>query len=397
MTCQVFEAWQVFAFQFNIYNFQAMANHLKLIALLLCFANGLAAQTITGSIQHNGIQRDYRLHLPPNLLPGSKPPLVFNLHGFTSNATQQETYSDMNAVADTAGFIVCYPNGIGNAWNIGVAGGSTADDLGFIATLIDSFHAQYGIDRERVYSCGMSNGGFFSYRLACEMSDRIAAIASVTGSMTNQLLNNCNPARPVPVLEIHGTADPLVAYNGAMGNAGIPAVIAGWAAQNGCIGQVLTGSYPDVVASDQTTANFEIHAGCEEDVEVKLITIQNGGHTWPGAFPTVIFGATCQDFDASVEIWNFFNRFKLNLASSVDHGAPQLLAATVFPNPFDHHLNILLDGKSPDFARVFDAFGRLVWQGVPAAGVATEAWPAGMYLLEIKMGDETLLRKAVKH
>ncbi len=373
-----------------------MANQLKLIALLLCFANGLAAQTIMGSIQHNGIQRDYRLHLPPNLLPGSHPPLVFNLHGFTSNAMQQETYSDMNAVADTAGFIVCYPNGVGNAWNIGVAGGSTADDLGFIATLIDSFHVQYGIDRERVYSCGMSNGGFFSYRLACEMSDRIAAIASVTGSMTNQLLNNCTPARPMPVLEIHGTADQLVAYNGAMGNAGIPAVIAAWAAKNGCTGQVLTGSYPDVVGSDQTTANFEIHTGCEEDVEVKLITIQNGGHTWPGAFPTVIFGATCQDFEASVEIWNFFNRFKLNLASSVDHGAPQLLAATVFPNPFDHHLNILLDGKSPDFARVFDAFGKLVWQGVPAANLATEAWPAGIYFLEIKTGNTVLLRKAVK-
>ncbi len=353
------------------------------------------AQTITGSFQHDGLARDYRLHLPPNLQPGEQLPLVLNLHGYTSNAVEQEFYSGMNAVADTGRFLVCYPNGVGNAWNVGTTWGGTADDVGFLSALIDTIQAQYGVDMERVYSCGMSNGGFMSYRLACELGDRIAAIASVTGTMTTAMLTNCDPVRPMPVMEIHGTADQVVAYNGSFGVASIPDVVDFWDSQNECDGPVVSGNFPDVVTNDQATASFDIHTGCQEGVEVILITVANGGHSWPGAIPIPSFGATCQDFSASSEIWNFFNRFKLDLPSAVVENDGQDPQVAVFPNPFVTEFYILFEGKPVEFARVFDARGRLVWQGAPAA-IHTEAWPTGVYFLVVKMGEEGVCRKVVK-
>jgi polyhydroxybutyrate depolymerase len=377
-------------------NHFSMKKRILLIAAC-CFAMGASfAQTTTGSIEHDGIVRNYRLHLPPNLPAGSHPPLVFNLHGYSSNAQQQELYSGMNAVADTAGFIVCYPDGIGNAWNIGVAGGSTADDVGLIAALIDKFHNENGIDLERVYSCGMSNGGFFSYRLACEMGDRIAAIASVTGSMTTALLNDCDPIRPMPVLEIHGDADPVVDYNGATGIAAIPDVFSYWAGHNGCVSPGLNGTIPDIAPNDQCTASFESYFACNDLAEVILITVHNGGHTWPGAFHTVVFGATCQDFNASVEIWKFFNGHKLDLPSATGEATAQQPELQAFPNPFDYELHLQLRSNQIAFARVFDAMGRQVWAGVPGDRIDATGWPAGVYLFIAEAGAGNFTAKTVK-
>ncbi|RMF00022.1 MAG: hypothetical protein D6772_06880, partial [Bacteroidetes bacterium] len=150
-------------------------------------------ERIIGRITHDGLEREYRLYVPAAYDGQSPWPLVFNFHGFTSNAAQQEIYSNMNTVADTAHFLVCYPEGIGNAWNVGWSFGSTADDVGFVDALIDSLSLAYELDAGRIYACGMSNGGFMSYRLACERSNRFAAIASVTGSMTRNY--DCEPTR----------------------------------------------------------------------------------------------------------------------------------------------------------------------------------------------------------
>jgi polyhydroxybutyrate depolymerase len=355
------------------------------------------AQTITGSIQHDGIERNYRLYVPANLPQGTPPPLVFNLHGFTSNAQQQELYSDMNAVADTAGFIVCYPDAVGNAWNIGVAGGSTTDDVGFIAALIDKFHQEQGIDLERVYSCGMSNGGFFSYRLACEMGDRIAAIASVTGSMTTAMLSGCTPQRPTPVMAIHGDADPVVDYNGAMGNAAVPDVFNFWVGHNGCLQPGNNGDIPNIATNDQCTASFESYYACTNLAEVILITIQNGGHTWPGAFPTFLFGPTCQDFNASREIWVFFSRHRLDLTSATVGATPTQMGAQVFPTPFGDNLNLeQTEGNTARQVRIFDAMGRSIWQGEPTTTIDTFLWPKGVYFVVFELESGMVIRRTVK-
>ena len=149
---------------------------------------GTSQQTITATITHDALQREYILYVPASYTGSNAVPLVFNFHGYTSNATEQMWYGDFRPIADTANFIIVHPNGMLDAtgtthFNVGW-GGSTIDDVGFTSALLDSISADYNINADRVYSTGMSNGGFMSYQLACQLSDKIAAIASVTGSMS---------------------------------------------------------------------------------------------------------------------------------------------------------------------------------------------------------------------
>ena len=176
----------------------------KLFTLLICLPIcTLSQQTINASITHGGLQRDYILYVPTSYSAATSAPLVFNFHGYTSNANEQMWYGDFRPIADTAGFIIVHPNGtLDNSgtshWNVGW-GGSTVDDIGFTESLIDNLSATYNIDNNRIYSTGMSNGGFMSYQLACELSDRIAAIASVTGSMSTNWFNSCSPTIKCPL------------------------------------------------------------------------------------------------------------------------------------------------------------------------------------------------------
>ena len=199
-----------------------------LLLILLPFL-GFGQQTINETLNHGGLQRDYTLYIPSSYTPGADLPLVLNFHGYTSNAWQQSFYSNFNAVAEAEGFIVVYPDGTlddqgTTHWNVGW-GGSTVDDIGFTSALIDSISEDYSINQERVYSTGMSNGGFMSYQLACELSDRIAAIASVTGSMNIGWFNSCNPNHPIPVMEIHGDSDLTVSYNASSFTESMPDIL----------------------------------------------------------------------------------------------------------------------------------------------------------------------------
>ena len=162
---------------------------------------------------HDGVLRDYNFRVPSGYDGSTALPLVINMHGYTSNASQQEFYSNMTPIAEEQNFFVVYPNGIGNAWNVGFPGVpfvNGVDDVGFINALIDTLTNNYLVDLTRVYSTGMSNGGYMSYRLACELNDRITAIASVTGSMNDSMRYHCYNPQSIPVLEIHGTDDPTV-------------------------------------------------------------------------------------------------------------------------------------------------------------------------------------------
>ena len=165
-------------------------------ALFLLFSFSVQGQT--DSFMHNGIMRTYAINVPDNYHSGVQFPLVLNLHGAGTTGALQRFYSQFDAVSDTGKFLVVYPDGINMLWNSGFAApyGSGVDDVGFLSALIDTMHAHYNIDINRVYSTGMSNGGFMSYMLACELNDRIAAIASVTGSFADSALFYCNPTQP---------------------------------------------------------------------------------------------------------------------------------------------------------------------------------------------------------
>ena len=164
----------------------------KLLILLICLPLfTLAQQTINESITHGGLQRDYIIHIPSSYNVNTPIPLVFCFHGYGSNASTNMSYTNFNYISDTAGFIVVYPQGTllqgTTHWNVGGwTTASTIDDVGFTASLLDSISNAYTIDDTRVYSTGMSNGGYMSFLLACQLSNRIAAIASVTGSMVHK-------------------------------------------------------------------------------------------------------------------------------------------------------------------------------------------------------------------
>ena len=287
----------------------------KLILLIICLPLfTLGQQTINASINHGGITRDYILYVPNSYVTGNQVPLVFNFHGYTSNATQQMWYGDFRAIADTAGFIIVHPEGtLDNSgvthWNVGW-GGSTVNDINFTSTLIDSIASEYSINLDRVYSTGMSNGGFMSYQLACELSDRIAAIASVTGSMNLGWFNSCNPSHPMPVMEIHGTLDPTVSYNASSFTESIPNIMDFWENFNNCNSTAIVTNVPNTNTADGCTAEHQIWENGSNGVAVEHYKIIDGEHSWPGAlFPN---GITNQDINAAEKIWEFFNNYDIN-------------------------------------------------------------------------------------
>ena len=187
---------------------------LLLTLLLLCSLRPLKAQVIADTIFHSGGFRNFDIHLPPAWAPGEKLLLVFNLHYLGGDARDQDTLTNFNPISDTAGFILCHPWGQGTNWNAGFNSpyGIGADDVGFIDVLIDSINALYNIDLGRVYAVGMGQGGFMAQRLACELDDRIAAVASVGGALSDSSMFYCRNTRPVPVMLVNGTADSVINY-----------------------------------------------------------------------------------------------------------------------------------------------------------------------------------------
>ena len=280
---------------------------------------------------HDGIERNYRLFIPSSYDGSNSYPLVFNFHGFGSNAAEQDFYSDMNRVGEANDFFICYPNGIANSWNVGWEFGSEADDVGFTSALIDRLTQDYSIDSERIYSCGMSNGGFMSYRLACELNNKIAAIASVTGSMAPALAMDCEPGRPFSILQFHGTDDATVPYNGMEDlNIGIDSLFNYWSILNQCDTDIDTIDIEDTNMDDGSTAQRISLTNCGNNTEVVLYKIDKGAHTWPGAFITL--GVTNQDVEASEVIWNFFKDKTLsNQTTSLESMISNDIS--IYPNP----------------------------------------------------------------
>lgn len=362
--------------------------------------NDLSAQ-ITGSIIHEGISRSYRLFLPSNYQNYQSLPLVFNLHGFDSNAEQQELYSAMNQVADTAKFFVCYPNGFENAWNVGWEFGSDKDDVGFINALIDTISANYNVNLEAVFSCGMSNGGFMSYKLACELNDRIKAIASVTGAMVLSEAQNCTPGASVPVMQIHGTLDDVVLYNGSpLVNIPIEELVGNWVDINNCVLEADTIPVPDIAPGDGTTSERIEYNDCDDDSRVIFYKITGGGHTWPGAFPLAPLGPTSQDFKASREIWLFFRAYSSPLIVS-NKELLNVARVEAHPNPFDGFIHIESQKGDLKTVSVHNTFGQTVFYqaAINSVGfrVPASGFQSGLYFINIETTEGIAVLKTIKH
>ena len=274
------------------------------VAPITCTGKATPPADDVWTITSGGIPRVVNVHVPAHYDPTVPTPLVVNFHGFTSDAVQEAVLSQMSSEADASGFVVMYPIGTGAplSWNAGACCGTAAatnvDDVGFARDLVAAAADRLCLDRARVYATGMSNGGFLSHRLGCEAADVFAAVAPVAGVLG---VPDCTPSRAVPVMHFHGTADPLVPWDGSttLGFISVPDTFAGWASRDACTGTPV-----------ETYRNGDAHCAtyqsCAGGADVTLCTIDNGGHTWPGGTPVPGLGATSTDISATRAMWTFF-------------------------------------------------------------------------------------------
>ena len=333
-----------------------------ILLLLIGFAFSISAQqTINGSMIHDGIQRDYILYIPAIYDGNTDVPLILNFHGFGSNANQQLVYGDFRDIADKEGFLLVHPEGTllnGNQhWNVGsFTIGSTTDDVSFTEALIDELANQYAINLDRVYATGMSNGGYMSFLLACQLSEKIAAVASVTGSMTPETYNACNAQHPTPILQIHGTGDSTVPYNGDTWTRSIEDVISYWANYNNCETNPTTKALADIDPSDGSTVEHIVYIDGDNGLTTEHMKVIGGGHTWPGS--AFNFPGTNYDINASMEIWQFFSRFDINGTLSVNKFDNRQVI--IYPNPTNSKINLSLNFSEELNYELFSSLGKLL-------------------------------------
>jgi polyhydroxybutyrate depolymerase len=273
-------------------------------------------------LEIDGRKRSYLVHVPPSYNATSPAPVVLIFHGAGMNAKLMLEFSGVNAKADEAGFVAVYPNGTGAGPFLTFNSGGIAwdvvkqqpNDVAFVARLLDDLATVVNVDPRRVYATGMSNGGMMCYRLAAELSDRIAAIAPVAGTMA---ATAAEPKRPVPVLHLHGTEDRLVPFGGPdqrvpkfLSFKSVEDTVATWVQRNGCHDEPLVEELPDL-ADDGTTVTRETYRG-DNGAEVVLVVVHGGGHTWPGRQPPFgMLGRSTRDIYATDLIWEFLSRHRL--------------------------------------------------------------------------------------
>ena len=270
-----------------------------------------------------GLNRTYVVHAPKGHDPKTPLPVVLALHGATMNGPMMAWFSGLNRKADEAGFIAVYPNGTGTHssffWNGGNCCGSAmqnkVDDVAFIDALLDDLMRAYPVDAQRVYATGMSNGAIMAYRLASELSDRIAAIAPVAGSVGTEI---SQPKRPVSVLHFHGTKDEYIPFMGGRGEKSstgtdfrsVDDSIRAWVKANGCDETPKT----DVLSEERRRDESD-----PQDLRRRqgwggsgLVVIEGGGHTWPGMrSPARSLGKSALNVSANDLMWEFFQKHPL--------------------------------------------------------------------------------------
>jgi polyhydroxybutyrate depolymerase len=289
---------------------------------LLTLAFGAAAACARGEdpayrVESGGRTRTYLLHVP-SAKPIGPRPLVVLLHGRLGNGQGMARMTSFDRAADRAGVLVAYPDGFRRSWADG-RGGTPADDAGvddvaFFDALLRDVESRFAVDPGRVFVAGMSNGGFMSERLACEAADRIAAIGVVAATFSEALAERCRPSRPVSVVLMNGTDDPLVPFaggelsrdRGLVKSAAETAAL--WRRLDGCSGKPLTTRRPDT-AGDGTSVTEETDAACAEGAGVTALRIEGGGHTWPSGqqyLPVSVVGRASKNLDANQALLDFF-------------------------------------------------------------------------------------------
>jgi polyhydroxybutyrate depolymerase len=356
----------------------------QLLLPFLCWCSVTIAQTATpikDSILSGGIYRKYTLYVPNVYAANKAVPLVFNIHGGTGNGDQQMEFGDFRRIADTANFIVVHPTALGNPpnWAVGGSISSGEADRTFLLNLLDTLKLKYTIDASRVYSAGFSQGGIMGYDFACLQNMNFAAIASVSGGISKTSFAACAPTRPTPVMEIHGTSDLIAGYNGTSTLlttlppfTHIDTIVKYWVNFNHCDTAAKVFNLANTNTKDNCTVVHYVYSGGYQNASVEFYKVISGGHAWPADTATggtknasgspMMLGNRNMDFNASKEIWRFFNQYKL-LATGISE---QLSGSTnqvnIFPNPSNGLITIQLEKAEQLNIQLYNLVGALVFE-----------------------------------
>lgn len=366
------------------------------IFLVVLMALNFPANAQLDTLMHNGKERYYLLKIPSGY-SGEKTPMIIAMHGGLGSAMNLQDQSQLSVKCDDAGYIVVYPEGVKSplgirTWNAGVCCGYAAqnniDDVGFISKLIDEIKTKVNIDTTRVYATGMSNGGFMSYRLACELSDKIAAIAPVAASMT---VSNCVPKRPVPTIHFHSKKDESILYQGGVGNGlskhynpPLDSIFHAFSQHFKC-----KDSASRVVAGKFGHTKWST---CSCNAAIDYYLTEDGGHSWPGGKKTVIGDDVSMFVDASGLMIEFFNHH--SLACSTGSIKPvSKKTFTVFPNPSMGLVQIVGEVPINSEVLVQNAVGQIVLRTNLSSNkqIDLSQLDKGLYLLQIDVQKKRVL------
>lgn len=285
--------------------------------------NSIFAGTKIFNLIYQNKKREFRIYVPEKYQKKLKTPLVIVLHGGAGNNIAIEKFTGFSKLAEKENFIAVYPDSYSGNWNDGreikqsKAYRLNIDDVGFILRMIEKIKSNYNIDDKRIYVAGISNGGFMALRLACELSEKIAAVAAVCASFSEFLSYNCKPAEKVSILIMNGTDDKLVPFSGGEVKTGSKKrgkikstdwTVNFWCRVNECEKTPSLKIVIDNNKEDKTKVEKFLYRG-KYGADVLLYKITGGGHTWPGGaqyLPEKIIGSVSREINATKEIWNFF-------------------------------------------------------------------------------------------
>jgi polyhydroxybutyrate depolymerase len=325
---------------------------LTALLIAVCWTSSADAQNL--DFNHDGLTRQYRIHIPPQV---SEPAaLILVLHGYGGGNNDMMNNYGWTQLADQEGFVVAFPNGSKDFdnqrfWDVDYDfhQGLDIDDDGFLRELALYLQNEHQLDPDRTFVTGFSNGAEMCFQLACRESETFVATAPIIGMMLDTLFTNCNPTIVRPMLSMNGTADGVTWYGGDMSNAGgwgayrsIPETMALWAEKMQSQ-SVNSTSLPDVNQSDGSTVRLDVYTSFLNTLTLKYYLVLGGGHDWPG-------NSGNMDINATNEVWNFFSEINAPVANPADLtndgqvGGPDLALVLAYWGTDEEGIDINSDG-----------------------------------------------------
>lgn len=367
-----------------------------IFTLFLFFLSFIQAQTVV-PMSHDGLLRNFIYFKPSTWNASQELPLLIVLHGLTQTAAGIMEITNFNTIAEENNFIVCYPDGNNNAWNANMnVSVSSTDDKGFIEKITAYFRLNFNTNPQKQYLCGFSNGGFMSHKMACESDDCFAAIATVSGNMSDTVYSNCNPKYLTSVLHMHGTTDAVVPYLGSITTGvSVSQTMEKWQQFLGCNLNPSAVDLPNPSLLDLSTVSRETYSNCTNS-SLELIKIANGGHQWPGISTFVGgVGNINMDIYSPQVIWEFLNG---KSCPNADLNELNTNVIQVSPNPFLSEISISTN-KEISSLELVDLNGKTLFSTTQQQKtISTDFLKPGVYFLHIKTSDnQFLIEKLIKN